>query len=240
MPHACCRWPSSTSRVARAPSSSALPPICSIASVPPFPARRARLPDRGQVDEASLAQAAGALAAARRPISSPAEAPCNPVPGRRSSSSRGDPVRCSPRRFRPAAGFRASSTTSGSWVRSRPPRRAAGWRQADLIVAIGTTFNAYVQGTAFGDETLATDVQLLQIDTDPAAIGRHLPVAHRLVGDATACVRRSVSGSVAGRVRVGTDRPTPRTRAASARRRAPLRCGASWHRSTRCCRTSGR
>ncbi len=155
---------------------------------PPFPARRARLPDRGQVDEASLAQAAGALAAARRPILLAGR-------GALQSGARTAIIELGRR----SGALLATTLQARGWFQGvehdiglmgslASPETRGRVAQADLIVAIGTTFNAYVQGTAFGHEPLATDVQLLQIDTDPAAIGRHRPVAQRLVGDATACV----------------------------------------------------
>jgi acetolactate synthase-1/2/3 large subunit len=154
--------------------------------IPPRPARTVR---SGEPDEAPLVEAVGALTQARRPILLAGR-------GAVQSGARQAIIELARR----SGALLATTLQARGWFEGverdislmgslASPETRAMVRQADLLVAIGTTLNAYVQGSAFGDELLAPDVQLLQIDTNPAAIGRYLPVDHRLVGDATKCVQ---------------------------------------------------
>jgi thiamine pyrophosphate-dependent acetolactate synthase large subunit-like protein len=61
--------------------------------------------------------------------------------------------------------------------------------QADLLVAIGTSLNPYIQDTAYGPHGhLAPAANIIQIDQDPAHIGDYQPVALGITADATAAV----------------------------------------------------
>ena len=61
--------------------------------------------------------------------------------------------------------------------------------QADLLVAIGTSLNPYIQDTAYGPHGhIAPDAKIIQIDRDPAPIGDYQPVALGITGDAAATV----------------------------------------------------
>ena len=161
----------------------------------PIPPRPARMVASGQPDEALVVAAVGALARARRPIL---------LAGRGAvQSGARQPIIELARR---SGALLATTLQACGWFEDvehdigmmgslASPETRGIVRQADLLVAIGTTLNAYVQGTAFGDEMLAADVEVLQIDSDSAAIGRYLPADHRLVGDATACVQALCDGT---------------------------------------------
>lgn len=62
--------------------------------------------------------------------------------------------------------------------------RGAGWREADLIVQVGTRQN-YVIGYA-RPPRWSSDAKLIQIDIDPAEIGRNRRADAGIVGDAKA------------------------------------------------------
>lgn len=61
---------------------------------------------------------------------------------------------------------------------------------ADAVVAFGCALNDWTtrHGRLIGPETV-----LIQVDRDPAAIGRHRPVTHSVVGDAAAVARAVVA-----------------------------------------------
>jgi thiamine pyrophosphate-dependent acetolactate synthase large subunit-like protein len=61
--------------------------------------------------------------------------------------------------------------------------------QADLLVAIGTSLNPYIQGTAYGPGgPLAAKAKVIQIDRDPDRINDYQRVELGIVGDAKASV----------------------------------------------------
>jgi len=161
----------------------------------PLPPRRPRPVRSGRPDEAPLSEAVGALARARRPILLAGR-------GAVESGAREAIIELARR----SGALLATTLQARGWFEGVEgdiglmgslafPETRAIVRQADLLVAIGTTLNAYVQGSAFGPELLAPDVRLLHIDSDSAAIGRFLPADHRLVGDATACVHALIEQS---------------------------------------------
>ncbi|HEX9246551.1 MAG TPA: thiamine pyrophosphate-binding protein [bacterium] len=75
--------------------------------------------------------------------------------------------------------------------------RSTAFREADVIIAVGTRLN-YVIGYA-QPPRFAAGAQLVQIDLDPAEIGRNRPADIGIVGDAKAVLRQIV-GAAAGRV----------------------------------------
>jgi thiamine pyrophosphate-dependent acetolactate synthase large subunit-like protein len=62
--------------------------------------------------------------------------------------------------------------------------------QADLVLAVGAGLNRW---TTRNDEIFAADAALVQVDVEPAAIGRNRPVRLGLVGDADAAARALVA-----------------------------------------------
>jgi acetolactate synthase-1/2/3 large subunit len=77
--------------------------------------------------------------------------------------------------------------------------RSTAFREADVIIAVGTRLN-YVIGYA-QPPRFAAGAQLVQIDLDPAEIGRNRPAEIGIVGDAKAVLRQIV-GAAGGRVDV--------------------------------------
>jgi len=75
--------------------------------------------------------------------------------------------------------------------------RSTAFREADVIIAVGTRLN-YVIGYA-QPPRFAAGAQLVQIDLDPAEIGRNRPADIGIVGDAKAVLRQIV-GAAGGRV----------------------------------------
>ncbi len=75
--------------------------------------------------------------------------------------------------------------------------RSTAFREADVIIAVGTRLN-YVIGYA-QPPRFAAGAKLVQIDLDPAEIGRNRPADIGIVGDAKAVLRQIV-GAAGGRV----------------------------------------
>ena len=75
--------------------------------------------------------------------------------------------------------------------------RSTAFREADMIIAVGTRLN-YVIGYA-QPPRFAAGAKLVQIDLDPAEIGRNRPADIGIVGDAKAVLRQIV-GAADGRV----------------------------------------
>src|SRR6266513_1678515 len=75
--------------------------------------------------------------------------------------------------------------------------RSTAFREADVIIAVGTRLN-YVIGYA-QPPRFAAGAKLVQIDLDPAEVGRNRPADIGIVGDAKAVLRQIV-GAAGGRV----------------------------------------
>ena len=75
--------------------------------------------------------------------------------------------------------------------------RATAFREADVILVVGTRLN-YVVGYAQAPR-FAADAKLIQVDIDPAEIGRNRPADIGIVGDARMVLRQLVEAA-GGRV----------------------------------------
>src|SRR5262249_51762019 len=82
-------------------------------------------------------------------------------------------------------------------VLSFPTARATAFREADLLVLIGTRIN-YVIGH-LAPPRFNTSARLIQIDIDPTEIGHNHPADVGIVGDAREVLRQLIDAS-AGRV----------------------------------------
>lgn len=79
------------------------------------------------------------------------------------------------------------------------------WRQADVILAIGTDFDE----VATGGWSLPPPQELIQIDVDASQVGRNYPVAVELVGDATTVLEQIVSEHRTGAYTPVLGKPEP-------------------------------
>lgn len=147
-----------------------------VAAAPPAP------------DEADLARAASMIEAARRPIivAGAGALQSGAMDGIQALAARSGALLATTLQAR--EWFRGCAGDIGLMGSLATPSARALFGRADLLVAVGTTLNPYVLGTAFGDALLGAETQLLQIDRDPARIGRDRAVTQAIVGDAGGCV----------------------------------------------------
>ena len=123
--------------------------------------------------------------------------------------------------------------------------RSKAFKEADLILAVGTRLN-FIFGFA-KPPRFAKDAKIIHIDIDPIEIARHPNVAVRLQGDAAAVLERAHAGDqrrpaqrrqrLAHRTASTATRASRRRRAASnwrSTRSRSIRCGCA-PRSPRCC-----
>lgn len=94
----------------------------------------------------------------------------------------------------------------GNWANERPVRELIS--RSDLLVAVGTRFSYFPTG----GWSLRLPDNIVQVDLDPAEIGRNYPVTAPVVGDA----QPSLQGLLDRLVE--SDRPSRETDAATARR----------------------
>ncbi|MCK0112048.1 thiamine pyrophosphate-binding protein [Ornithinimicrobium sp. F0845] len=90
-------------------------------------------------------------------------------------------------------------------------------READLVLAVGTRFAETDASSWDGESTWAfPPSRLIQIDLDPAEIGRNYPVEFGVVGDATEALQ-AVAAALTDVAPEGRDRPELREQIATSR-----------------------
>jgi acetolactate synthase-1/2/3 large subunit len=101
---------------------------------------------------------------------------------------------------------------------SRPYARKF-FQQADLILALGATFS---EGTTmrFGHEIIPENAKIIQIDTDPAELGRNYPTALAIQADAKIALRAIIDAAKKRQAKAPAD---------GARAQAIQQAKQSWH-----------
>jgi thiamine pyrophosphate-dependent acetolactate synthase large subunit-like protein len=78
-------------------------------------------------------------------------------------------------------------------VLSFPAARATAFREADLLLVIGTRINYVI--SQLGPPRFRADARLIQVDADASEIGHNRPADVGIVGDAQAVLRQLVAGA---------------------------------------------
>jgi thiamine pyrophosphate-dependent acetolactate synthase large subunit-like protein len=78
-------------------------------------------------------------------------------------------------------------------VLSFPAARATAFREADVLLVIGTRINYVI--SQLGPPRFRSDARLIQVDADASEIGHNRPADVGIVGDARAVLRQLVAGA---------------------------------------------